>query len=404
VFERFLERSRQVVVRAQDEARLLGHDWIGSEHLLAALLAEGGVPAAALEAAGLDLERVRAETVRLLGNAEPVSPGQIPFTPTAKGALEAGLAEADSLGSGQILPEHLLLGVLAQRSGTSARILRDAGIDVEVVLASTGLAISGDRSRFVPAEDAAPDREWPPRGRGRLRSGRRSGLRSTDEPVALFQRFTGRARQVVVLAQEEARALKHNYIGTEHILLGLLREEEGLAARVLESLHIRVEEVRAQVVRIVGQADELTTGQAPFTPRAKKVLELALREALSLGHNFIGTEHILLGLVRENEGVAARILVDFDADAEKIRNEVIRMLSGSGRRGEQTKPLAPARELTSPPIAREVLDELARIDEEKQKAIAEQRFQEAAELRDRQSALVHAARELQAAWELQGQG
>jgi len=148
----------------------------------------------------------------------------------------------------------------------------------------------------------------------------------------LFERFTERARQVVVLAQDEARALKHNYIGTEHILLGLLREEEGLAARVLESLDITVEEVRAQVARIVGQGDEVTSGQIPFTPRAKKVLELALREALSLGHNYIGTEHILLGLVRENEGVAARILLDFDADAEKIRNEIIRMLSGPGRR------------------------------------------------------------------------
>src|SRR5215203_1447608 len=133
----------------------------------------------------------------------------------------------------------------------------------------------------------------------------------------MFERFTERARQVVVLAQEEARTLKHNYIGTEHILLGLLREEEGLAARVLESLDITVERVRAQVVRIVGSGEEVTSGQIPFTPRAKKVLELALREALSLGHNYIGTEHILL---------------DFDADSEKIRNEVIRMLSGPGGR------------------------------------------------------------------------
>jgi ATP-dependent Clp protease ATP-binding subunit ClpC len=148
----------------------------------------------------------------------------------------------------------------------------------------------------------------------------------------MFERFTERARQVVVLAQEEARTLKHNYIGTEHILLGLLREEEGLAARVLESLDITVERVRAQVVRIVGSGEEVTSGQIPFTPRAKKVLELALREALSLGHNYIGTEHILLGLVRENEGVAARILLDFDADSDKIRNEVIRMLSGPGGR------------------------------------------------------------------------
>jgi ATP-dependent Clp protease ATP-binding subunit ClpC len=150
----------------------------------------------------------------------------------------------------------------------------------------------------------------------------------------VFERFTERAKQVVVLAQDEARALRHNYIGTEHILLGLLREEEGLAARVLESLDITVEEVRAQVARIIGRGDEpIVSGQIPFTPRAKKVLELSLREALSLKHNYIGTEHILLGLVRENEGVAARILLDFDADAEKIRNEIMRVLSGPGGPG-----------------------------------------------------------------------
>ena len=156
----------------------------------------------------------------------------------------------------------------------------------------------------------------------------------------MFERFTERARQVVVLAQEEARSLKHNYIGTEHLLLGLLREEEGVAARVLETLEVSVEEVRAAVVRIVGSGEESPQGQIPFTPRAKKVLELALREALSLGHNYIGTEHILLGLIREDEGVAARILLDLDAEPDKIRNEVMRMLSGpdaaqrSGRRAE----------------------------------------------------------------------
>ena len=148
----------------------------------------------------------------------------------------------------------------------------------------------------------------------------------------MFERFTERARQVVVLAQEEARALKHNYIGTEHLLLGLLREEEGVAARVLDTLDISVEEVRAAVVRIVGSGEEAPQGQIPFTPRAKKVLELALREALSLGHNYIGTEHILLGLVREDEGVAARILLDLDAEPDKIRGEVMRTLSGPGRR------------------------------------------------------------------------
>ncbi|MDX6415200.1 MAG: ATP-dependent Clp protease ATP-binding subunit ClpC, partial [Gaiellaceae bacterium] len=179
----------------------------------------------------------------------------------------------------------------------------------------------------------------------------------------MFERFTERARQVVVLAQDEARALKHNYIGTEHILLGLLREEEGLAARVLESLDITVEEVRAQVARIVGQGDEVTTGQIPFTPRAKKVLELALREALSLGHNYIGTEHILLGLVRKDEGAATRVLLDLDLDAATIRREIVRRLEGPGRHASRTGGQATTGEMlltTAGELALELAAEEAR--------------------------------------------
>jgi ATP-dependent Clp protease ATP-binding subunit ClpC len=154
----------------------------------------------------------------------------------------------------------------------------------------------------------------------------------------MFERFTERARQTVVYAQVEARDLRHNYIGTEHLLLGLLREEEGLAARVLWSLDITVQGVRAQVARIIGQGDEVTDGQIPFTPRAKKVLELALREAVALGHNYIGTEHILLGLVREDEGVGARILLHFGADADRVRAETRRLLGGAAVFGVDDPP------------------------------------------------------------------
>ena len=144
---------------------------------------------------------------------------------------------------------------------------------------------------------------------------------------------------MVVLAQDEACALRHNYIGTEHLLLGLLREEEGLGTRVLESLGVSLGPVHEQVARIVGQGDEVTTGQIPFTPRAKKVLELALREALLLGHSYIGTEHILLGIARENEGVASRILQDFGVDAEKIRAATIRVVPGHFPGGYPDRPL-----------------------------------------------------------------
>src|SRR6188508_1302346 len=144
----------------------------------------------------------------------------------------------------------------------------------------------------------------------------------------MFERFTDRARRVVVLAQEEARLLNHSYIGTEHILLGLIHEGEGVAAKALESLSISLEAVRNQVEEIIGQGGSSPSGHIPFTPRAKKVLELSLREALQLGHNYIGTEHILLGLIREGEGVAAQVLVKLGADLSRVRQQVIQLLSG----------------------------------------------------------------------------
>ena len=144
----------------------------------------------------------------------------------------------------------------------------------------------------------------------------------------MFERFTDRARRVVVLAQEEARMLNHNYIGTEHVLLGLIHEGDGVAARALGSLSISLEAVRRQVEQIIGEGQAAPTGHIPFTPRAKKVLELSLREALQLGHNYIGTEHILLGLIREGEGVAAQVLQKLGADLNRVRQTVIQLLSG----------------------------------------------------------------------------
>ena len=144
----------------------------------------------------------------------------------------------------------------------------------------------------------------------------------------MFERFTDRARRVVVLAQDEARRLNHNYIGTEHILLGLVQEGEGVAAQALEALGIGLAAVRQQVGEIVGRGKEAPGGHIPFTPRAKKVLELSLREALQLGHDYIGTEHILLGLIREGEGVAARVLVSLGADLNLVRQQVIQLLHG----------------------------------------------------------------------------
>src|SRR5439155_10046636 len=201
---------------------------------------------------------------------------------------------------------------------------------------STTLGVRRTLLRLLPrtccSQSCATASRSPPRSSTgaaslRARSSRRSHECTARRPD-VFERFTERARQVVVLAQDEARSLNHNYIGTEHLLLGLLREDEGVGASVLESLGVTLEEVRAQVARIVGQGDDVMSGQIPFTPRAKKVLELSLKEAVRLGHNHIGTEHLLLGLARENQGVASRILLDFDVDAERVRDEVLRFLSG----------------------------------------------------------------------------
>ena len=164
----------------------------------------------------------------------------------------------------------------------------------------------------------------------------------------MFERFTDRARRVVVLAQEEARMLNHNYIGTEHILLGLIHEGEGVAAKALESLGISLDAVRQQVEEIIGQGQQAPSGHIPFTPRAKKVLELALREALSLGHNYIGTEHILLGLIHEGEGVAAKALESLGISLDAVRQQVEEIIG----QGQQ----APSGHIPFTPRAKKVLE------------------------------------------------
>ena len=237
----------------------------------------------------------------------------------------------------------------------------------------------------------------------------------------MFERYTDRARRVVVLAQEEARMLNHNYIGTEHILLGLIHEGEGVAARALESLGISLDAVRQQVEEIIGQGQQPPSGHIPFTPRAKKVLELARRESDALGHAYVGTEHILLGLIREGDGVAAQVLVKLGADFKRVRQQVIQLLHGyQGKNaiGEGSRLGRRAR-------ARLVDDALARVDSlddrlaaierwvgmrpdlddldqevghvrgEKEAAVGRQDFEAAAVLRDKEKQLLaaRAARE-----------
>ena len=232
--------------------------------------------------------------------------------------------------------------------------------------------------------------------------------------VEVFERYTDRARRVVVLAQEEARMLNHNYIGTEHILLGLIHEGEGVAAKALESLGISLAAVRQQVEEIIGRGQQPLSGHFPFTPRANKVLELASREALHLGHNYIGTEHILLGLIREGEGVAAQVLVKLGADLNRVRQQVIQLLHGypgeapagdRPRRGKRARAQLMAdaaarideldRRLAAierwvgvRPDLGDVDQEIAQVRREKEAAIDAQDFEAAAALRDKEKELL----------------
>jgi ATP-dependent Clp protease ATP-binding subunit ClpA len=242
--------------------------------------------------------------------------------------------------------------------------------------------------------------------------------------IEVFERFTDRARRVVVLAQEEARMLNHNYLGTEHLLLGLVHEGEGVAARALESLGISLGAVRQQVQEIIGQGQQAPAGHIPFTPRAKKVIELAQREATDLGHNYIGTEHLLLGLAREGEGVAAQVLVKLGADLAGVREQVVHLLHGPAgsaapgqgrRRGKRARArlmddalariaaldqrlAAIERWAGLRPDLADLDEEIAQVRREKESAIDAQDFETAAALRDKEKDLLTARASQEKEW------
>jgi ATP-dependent Clp protease ATP-binding subunit ClpC len=237
----------------------------------------------------------------------------------------------------------------------------------------------------------------------------------------MFERFTDRARRVVVLAQEEARMLNHNYIGTEHILLGLIHEGEGVAAKALESLGISLESVRQQVEEIIGQGQQAPSGHIPFTPRVKKVLELSLRESVQLGHSYIGTEHILLGLIREGEGVAAKVLVELGADLNRARQQVIQLLHGRRPDELEASAAAPRERGLPPEIAvrfdaidsrlsaveqragigpdtRELDQQIEQAQRDRHAAADAQEYERAASLRDREKDLLAQKASRQQQW------
>jgi len=328
-FDKFTPRARKVITLAQEEAVRFNHNYIGTEHLLLGLLREGeGVAAKVLVEMGVELNRVRSAVEFIIGRGDRMIVGEIGLTPRAEQVIELAVDEARQLGHHYIGTEHLLLGLVREGEGIAAGVLESLGVNLEKVRAETVRVLA----RLGPSAGAVEDVTESAEGTG---NGSEQGAQPGRGPDR-FDKFTDRARKVLTLAQEEATRFNHNYIGTEHLLLGLVREGEGVAAKILSNLGVELNRVRSAVEFMIGRGDRMLVGEIGLTPRAKKVIELAVDEARQLGHHYIGTEHLLLGLIREGEGVAAKVLDSFGVNLEKVRTQTIQVLSQSGGTPGQT--------------------------------------------------------------------
>ena len=308
-FDRFSERTRSVLAYAHEEARSLNQQPINTGHLLLGLFDEpDGIGPTVLEPMGVWVSFLRAavESRLTLGKAEADGDG---LSSQARQALEFAIEESRQLGQESVEPEHLLLGLIRQGDGIAGRKMMRRGVTLDLARARVrGESVTVPeefRIRTGPARlEPPPPREW------------------TRQLTGLTQR----AQKVMELADAEAWRLNHNYIGTEHLLLGLVREGDGVAARVLNTVGIQLPKVRSAVEFIIGRGEEEATGEFGLTPRTKRVIELARDEGRRLGQQQVGTEHILLGLVREGEGIAAGVLESLDVNLEKVRAQVMTLL------------------------------------------------------------------------------
>lgn len=304
----FTDRVRKVLQMAREEAARLNHEYVGTEHLLLGLVKdEEGVAIAVLVNLGADLAEIRekVEAIVKQGDAATARRLDLPYTSHAKKVLELSMSELRELGHSYIGTEHLLLGLLREEEGIAAQVLVDCGIHLEQARAETIRLLGTEEFRH--SSHPRPS-SW---------AGR-----------AAAYNFTDRVRKVLQMAREEAARLRHEYVGTEHLLLAVIKEGEGAAAAVLTNLNVDCEDIRKTVENVVkrGKARGAADPDLPYTSRAKKVLELAMGEARDLRHAHVGTEHLLLGLLGEEKGIAAQVLADAGITLEVVRAEVLRLL------------------------------------------------------------------------------
>jgi ATP-dependent Clp protease ATP-binding subunit ClpA len=312
-FVKFNEQARKALSLAQEEAHRLEHSYLGPEHMLLGLIrVSNGTAARVLRSLGIELSGVRSAVEFVVSRGPGATPSDVGLTPRSKKVIELTVDEARRLNHQYIGSEHLLLGILREGESIAAGVLASMGVNLEKARAQT-LEVLGQQS--AGSTESAPPL-------------------SGDTDPERVDKFTERARTVLTCAGEEAQRLRHNYIGTEHLLLGMLREGESVAARVLNHAGVDLNNARTAVESIVGRGDRIILGDIGLTPRSKKVLGLAVEEARRLNHRYVGTEHLLLGLVREGEGIAAGVLESLGVGLEMLRTQTIQIVTRTSLGGE----------------------------------------------------------------------
>jgi len=337
MYERFTDRAYKVMQLANQEALRFNHEYIGTQHLLLGLVKEGsGVAAQVMRKFDIDMRKIRLEAEKLIRSGpDMVTMGKLPMTPAAKRVIKYAIEESEKLRHDCVDTEHILLGLLRENESVAAQILMNLGLRLDKARTIIENAIQQSNSAVSGWSEGEKERVF-----------------NELCEQAMSEQFTDRAKKVLQLASEEAKRLNHKYIATEHILLGLIKEGSGVAVQVLRNLTVDPQEVVVEIERLtrkgIGKGERATLS---LTVRSKKVMEYAKEESRFLGHGYVGTEHILLGLLREDAGAAAQILMYFDLRLEELETEIVNVLSQPLDWGRKPPPPQPAGQAGKQPAA-----------------------------------------------------